>query len=219
VPEEGLIKPRCAWVGDNPLYLAYHDEEWGVPIHDDRLLFEFLVLEGAQAGLSWLTILRKREGYRRVFAGFDPKRVAAFGAADVERLLTDPGIVRNRLKVESAIANARAFLRVQEEFGSFDAYVWGFVGCGTIHNEWGTMAEIPAKTVEAEHLSADLKRRGFRFVGPTIMYAHMQATGMVNDHTVDCFRWAELKGGSAPRGATPRDAASASTRTSEGGLP
>jgi DNA-3-methyladenine glycosylase I len=192
VPEGGLIKQRCAWVGDNPLYLAYHDAEWGVPVHDDRLLFEFLVLEGAQAGLSWLTILRKREGYRRAFAGFDVARVAAFDAADVQRLLTDPGIVRNRLKVESTITNARAFLRVQEEFGSFDNYVWGFVGGETIHNEWRTMTEIPAKTAEAEHLSADLKRRGFRFVGPTIMYAHMQATGMVNDHTVDCFRWPEL---------------------------
>jgi len=187
------VVTRCAWVGEDPLYVAYHDEEWGVPVHDDRLLFEFLVLEGAQAGLSWLTILRKREGYRRAFADFDPARVAAFGPGDVERLLSDPGIVRNRLKVESAVANARAFLMVQEEFGSFDSYVWRFVGGETIHNEWRKLAEIPAKTVEAERLSADLKRRGFRFVGPTIMYAHLQATGMVNDHTVDCFRWAELK--------------------------
>ena len=186
---------RCAWVGGDPLYVAYHDEEWGVPVHDDRLLFEFLVLEGAQAGLSWLTILRKREGYRRAFAGFDPARVAAFGAPDVQRLLADPGIVRNRLKVESAIGNARAFLRVQEEFASFDAYVWGFSGGETIQNRWRTPEEIPAKTEEAGRLSADLKRRGFRFVGPTIMYAHMQATGMVNDHTIDCFRWAELTGG------------------------
>jgi DNA-3-methyladenine glycosylase I len=218
------VVTRCAWVGDNPLYLVYHDEEWGVPIHDDRLLFEFLVLEGAQAGLSWLTILKKREGYRMAFAGFDVARVAAFGPQDVERLLADPSIVRNRLKVESAITNARAFLRVQEEFGSFDNYVWGFVGGETIHNEWGTMAEIPAKTAEAEQLSADLKRRGFRFVGSTICYAHMQATGMVNDHTVDCFRWAELKGGGAPPGAAPRGAgplgaAAAGPRTSEGGLP
>ena len=180
-------------MGRDPLYLAYHDEEWGVPVHDDRLLFEFLVLEGAQAGLSWLTILRKREGYRQAFAGFDPATVAAFGPADVERLLADPGIVRNRLKIESAIDNARAFLRVQEEFGSFDAYVWGFVGGETIQNEWRTMAEIPAKTPEAERMSADLKKRGFRFVGPTICYAHMQATGMVNDHTVDCFRYPELQ--------------------------
>jgi DNA-3-methyladenine glycosylase I len=184
---------RCAWVGEDPLYQAYHDEEWGVPVHDDRLLFEFLVLEGAQAGLSWLTILRKREGYRRAFAGVDPPTVAAFGDADVERLLADPGIVRNRLKIGAAIGNARAFLRVQQDFGSFDAYVWGFVAGETIQNEWRTMAEIPAKTPEAEHMSADLKRRGFRFVGPTICYAHMQATGMVNDHTVDCFRYRELK--------------------------
>jgi len=186
---------RCAWVGCDPLYIAYHDREWGVPVHDDRRLFEFLVLEGAQAGLSWLTILRKREGYREAFAGFDPERLAAFGPADIERLLKDPGIVRNRLKVESAIANARAFLRVQEERGSFAAYVWGFVDGETIHNAWRTVGEIPTKTAEAERLSRDLKARGFRFVGPTICYAHMQATGMVNDHTVDCFRWAELKGG------------------------
>jgi DNA-3-methyladenine glycosylase I len=179
----------------DPLYVAYHDEEWGVPVHEDRLLFEFLVLEGAQAGLSWLTILRKREAYGKAFAGFDPAEVAAFGAADVDRLLGDVGIVRNRLKVESAVTNARAFRAVQEEFGSFDAYVWRFVDGETIHNEWRGLGEIPAKTVEAERLSSDLIRRGFRFVGPTIMYAHMQATGMVNDHTVDCFRWAELKGG------------------------
>lgn len=178
-----------------PLYVAYHDEEWGVPVHDDRLLFEFLVLEGAQAGLSWLTILRKRDGYRKAFAGFEPAEVAAFDAADVDRLLGDPGIVRNRSKVESAIGNARAFVAVQEEFGSFEAYVWRFANGETIQNEWRSVGDIPAKTVEAERLSADLKRRGFRFVGPTIMYAHMQATGMVNDHTVDCFRWAELGGG------------------------
>jgi DNA-3-methyladenine glycosylase I len=186
---------RCEWVGDEPLYVAYHDQEWGVPVHDDRLLFEFLVLEGAQAGLSWLTILRKREGYRRAFAGFDPPAVAAFGPADIERLLADPGIVRNRLKIGSAITNAQAFLRVQDEYGSFASYVWGFVGGNTIHNEWRKMAEIPAKTPEAEIMSADLKKRGFRFVGPTICYAHMQATGMVNDHTVDCFRYEELRYG------------------------
>ncbi len=185
---------RCAWVGSEPLFVSYHDEEWGVPVHDDRLLFEFLVLEGAQAGLSWLTILRKRGGYRRAFAGFDPVAVAAFGPADVERLLADSGIVRNRLKIGAAIDNARAFLKVQEEFGSFDAYVWGLVGGETLHNEWRTMAQIPAKTPDAERMSADLKKRGFRFVGPTICYAHMQATGMVNDHTVDCFRWAQLRG-------------------------
>jgi DNA-3-methyladenine glycosylase I len=186
---------RCTWVGQEPLYQTYHDEEWGVPVHDDRLLFEFLVLEGAQAGLSWLTILRKREGYREAFAGFHPEVVASFGPADVERLVADPGIVRNRLKIQSAIDNARAFLRVQEEFGSFDAYVWGFVDGDTIQNEWRTMSDIPAKTSEAERISADLKKRGFRFVGPTICYAHMQATGMVNDHTVDCFRYPELRPG------------------------
>jgi DNA-3-methyladenine glycosylase I len=189
------VLARCAWAASDPLYVSYHDEEWGVPVRDDRLLFEFLVLEGAQAGLSWLTVLRKREGYRTAFAGFNPADVARFDQADVDRLLTDSGIVRNRLKVESAITNARAFLQVQEEFGSFADYVWRFVDGETIHNEWRTMAEIPAKTAEAEALSRDLKKRGFRFVGPTICYAHMQATGMVNDHTVDCFRWAELKGG------------------------
>lgn len=189
-------KPRrCQWVGEDPLYIAYHDEEWGVPVYDDRLMFEFLILEAAQAGLSWLTILRKREGYRRAFAGFDVAQVAAFNDADIDRLLLDPGIVRNRLKVESAVTNARAFLRVQDEFGSFTSYVWGFVGGETIHNKWRDVAKIPAKTAEAERMSADLKRWGFRFVGPTICYAHMQATGMVNDHTVDCFRWAELRGG------------------------
>jgi DNA-3-methyladenine glycosylase I len=180
-------------VGDDRLYVDYHDREWGVPVHDDRLLFEFLVLEGAQAGLSWLTILRKRDNYRRAFAGLEPAAVAAFGPADVERLLQDPGIVRNRRKVESTVTNAQAFLQVQEEFGSFDAYIWGFVGGQPIHNNWTELAQIPASTPESEKLSADLRRRGFRFVGPTICYAHMQATGMVNDHTVDCFRWQELK--------------------------
>jgi DNA-3-methyladenine glycosylase I len=184
---------RCAWAESDPLFVPYHDEEWGVPVHDDRLLYEFLVLEGAQAGLSWLTILKKREAYRRAFAGFDPIKVAAFDSDDVERLLADAGIVRNRLKVESAITNARALLEVQKEFGSFAAYQWAFVQGRTIHNEWRTLSEVPAKTEEAERMSKDMKRRGFRFVGPTILYAHMQATGMVNDHTVDCFRWAELK--------------------------
>jgi DNA-3-methyladenine glycosylase I len=188
------VRPaRCAWVGDDPLYVAYHDEEGGGPVHDDRLLFEFLVLEGAQAGLSWRTILRKRPAYREAFAGFDPARVAAFGPGDVDRLLHDPGIVRNRLKIEAAIANARAFLAVQEELGSFDAYIWRFTDGATIQNQWRSVEEIPASSVEAERLSKDLKQRGFRFVGPTIMYAHMQATGMVNDHTIDCFRWRELK--------------------------
>jgi DNA-3-methyladenine glycosylase I len=183
---------RCAWSVTDPLYIAYHDEEWGVPVHDDRLLFEFLVLEGAQAGLSWHIILKKREGYRQAFLGFDPAKVAAFGPADVDRLLADPGIIRNRLKVESAVTNARALLEVQEEFGSFAAYQWGFVDGRAILNEWRSVNEIPAKTPQAERMSKDMKKRGFRFVGPTILYAHMQAIGMVNDHTVDCFRWAEL---------------------------
>jgi DNA-3-methyladenine glycosylase I len=182
-------------VGDEPLCKAYHDEEWGVPVHDDRLLFEFLVLEGAQAGLRWLSILRKREGYRRAFAGFEPAAVAEYGPKDVERLLDDSGIVRNRLKIESAITNAQKFLRVQREFGSFNAYIWRFTGGGTIQNQWELMADVPAKTPEAERMSADLKKRGFRFVGPTICYAHMQATGMVNDHTTDCFRYPQLRQG------------------------
>lgn len=192
---------RCAWVGDDPLYVRYHDREWGVPVHDDQRLFEFLLLEGAQAGLSWLTILRRREGYRKAFSGFDPAKVADYGSEDVERLLADPGIIRNRLKVEAAISNARAFLRVQEDHGSFAAYVWRFVDGETIHNRWRTVAEVPAETDEARRLSRDLKARGFRFVGPVICYAHMQATGMVNDHTIDCFRWQELKdGGRRERG-------------------
>ncbi len=186
---------RCSWAGDDPLYHEYHDREWGVPQRDDRHLFEMLTLEGAQAGLSWITILRKREGYRRAFAGFDPERVAAFGPADVERLLADPGIVRNRLKVESTLGNARAFLEVVEEEGAFAPFLWRFVGGRPRQNAWRSLAEVPAKTPEAEAMSKELKRRGFRFVGPTICYALMQAVGMVNDHTTDCFRWAELGGG------------------------
>jgi len=183
---------RCPWAGTDPLYIAYHDEEWGVPVHDDRRHFEFLVLEGAQAGLSWLTILRKREGYRRAFAGFDPATVARFGDADVARLLADEGIVRNRQKVASAIGNAGAFLRVQEEFGSFDAYVWRFVGGEPKRNSWRTLQELPAATPESEALSKDLKQRGFRFVGPTIVYSHMQACGLVNDHLASCFRYDQV---------------------------
>ncbi|MCL4682581.1 MAG: DNA-3-methyladenine glycosylase I [Rhodocyclaceae bacterium] len=183
---------RCPWCGEDPLYVAYHDAEWGVPVHDDRRLFEFLILEGAQAGLSWITILRKREAYRRAFAGFDAEKVARYGAREAKRLLADPGIVRNRLKIEAAIANARRFLEVQETFGSFDAYVWRFVDGRPIVNRWKSLAQVPAATRESEALSRDLKARGFRFVGPTICYAHMQATGMVNDHLVGCFRHAEL---------------------------
>lgn len=177
---------RCPWCGDDPLYVEYHDKEWGVPCHDDRKLFEFLILEGAQAGLSWLTILRKRENYRRAFASFDPAIVARYGNADVARLLDDVGIVRNRLKIASTIDNARAFLKVQAEFGSFDAYSWAFVGGKPIVNQWHSLAEIPAETDISRALSRDLKKRGFRFVGPTIMYAHMQAVGMVNDHLISC---------------------------------
>jgi len=179
---------RCAWAGTDPLYHAYHDREWGVPLHDDAQLFEFLVLEGAQAGLSWLTILKKREHYRRAFAEFDPHKVARFDRRRVDKLLLDPGIVRNRLKIESTVANARAFLEVQKECGSFDAYIWSFVDGRPLQNRWRRMADLPAKTPLSEEISKDLKRRGFRFVGPTIIYAHMQATGMVNDHVVGCFR-------------------------------
>jgi DNA-3-methyladenine glycosylase I len=182
-------KTRCGWAGTDPLYVAYHDEEWGVPEHDDRRLFEFLVLEGAQAGLSWLTILRKRESFRDAFAGFDPRRVARFDRRTIAALLRNPGIVRNRLKVEAAVRNARAFLDVQDEFGSFDAYIWRFVGGTPQRHAWRTLGEIPARTPEAEAMSRDLKRRGFGFVGPTICYALMQATGMVNDHLVTCFRY------------------------------
>jgi DNA-3-methyladenine glycosylase I len=173
---------------------AYHDREWGVPIHDDRRLFEFLILEGAQAGLSWSTILNKRENYRRAFDNFDPRKMVRYNAAAVRRLLKDPGIVRNRLKVRAAIDNARALLQVQKEFGSFDAYVWGFVGGSPIQNRRRTMKQVPASTRESEAMSRDLKRRGFRFVGATICYAFMQAVGMVNDHTVDCFRHPLLAG-------------------------
>jgi DNA-3-methyladenine glycosylase I len=186
---------RCAWVGSDPLYRAYHDEEWGVPVHDDKLLFEFLILEGAQAGLSWITILRKRATYRLAFAGFDPELVARFDEAKVAELLVNPGIVRNRLKVASTITNARAFLKIQEEFGTFAAYQWRFVDGKPIINAWRTIAEVPASTPVSDAMSRDLKKRGFRFVGSTICYAHMQAVGMVNDHTVDCFRWRELGGG------------------------
>ena len=186
-------RTRCPWAGSDPLYLAYHDEEWGVPLHDERRLFEMLVLEGAQAGLSWLTILRRREGYRRAFDGFDPGAVARYGRRDVQRLLADSGIIRNRLKIDSAVNNARAFLAVQEEFGSFDAYVWRFVDGKPTQNAWTNLDEAPAQTPVSHALSKDLRGRGFTFVGPTICYAHMQATGMVNDHLVGCFRHREVR--------------------------
>ena len=189
------VPRRCAWAQmtvNDTLYLAYHDEEWGVPSHDDRYLFEMLILEGAQAGLSWSTILNKRDGYRRAFAGFDPERVARFSPSKVERLLQDPGIVRNRAKVESTITNARATLAVRKEPGSLDSYLWSFVGGSPIRNRWRNLKEIPARTAESSAMSKDLKRRGFRFVGPTICYAFMQAAGLVNDHEVGCFRRREV---------------------------
>jgi DNA-3-methyladenine glycosylase I len=180
---------RCPWAGNDPLYVSYHDDEWGVPLHDDARLFEMLVLEGAQAGLSWITILKKRARYRQVFGGFDPRRVARFTPARVEKLLQDPGIVRNRAKVEGAVQNARSFLEVVKEHGSFDRYVWSFVGGRPIRNRWATSRRVPAETEESRALSRDLKRRGFTFVGPTICYAFMQAVGMVNDHVATCYRY------------------------------
>ncbi|MCE9518403.1 MAG: DNA-3-methyladenine glycosylase I [Verrucomicrobia bacterium] len=181
----------CGWAQSHELNRVYHDEEWGVPVHDDRMLFEFLILEGAQAGLSWLTILKKRENYRRAFDEFDAAKVACYGDKKIAALLTDEGIVRNRLKVSAAVTNAKAFLKVQEEFGSFDRYIWRFVDGKPIINRWKSMKELPAKTKESDALSKDLLQRGFKFVGSTICYAHMQATGMVNDHTTDCWRWRE----------------------------
>jgi DNA-3-methyladenine glycosylase I len=183
---------RCEWCEGDPIYIRYHDKEWGVPVHKDRKLFEFLVLEGAQAGLSWLTILKRREGYRKAFADFDAERVARFTQKRIERLLADPGIIRNRLKVTAAVSNARAFLEVQEEFGSFDAYSWQFVDGRRIVNRWKRLSELPATSKESDAFSRDFKRRGFKFVGSTIMYAHMQAVGMVNDHLVSCFRYREV---------------------------
>jgi DNA-3-methyladenine glycosylase I len=185
---DAAMRPRCAWCGSDPLYVAYHDEEWGVPSHDERHLFEMLLLEGAQAGLSWSTILKKRDSYREAFAGFDPTRVARLGARDVERLMRNEGIVRNRLKLQGAVKNAQAFLAVQEAFGSFDRYAWGFVGGKPIRNRWRDMAQVPARTAESDAMSKDMQRRGFTFVGSTILYAFMQAVGMVNDHVVTCFR-------------------------------
>lgn len=186
---------RCAWVGEDPVAIDYHDCEWGVPVHDDHKLFEFLILEGMQAGLSWMTILRKRENFRLAYDDFDPVKIAQYDQAKFDQLLANPGIIRNRLKIESAAKNARAFLAVQAEFGSFDAYIWGFMGGAQIVNSWKSMAELPAQTDEAVAMSKDLLKRGFKFVGPTICYAHMQATGMVNDHTIDCFRYLECQQG------------------------
>lgn len=179
---------RCRWAGNDPLYLKYHDEEWGMPVHDDRKLFEMLILEGAQAGLSWITILRKRENYLKAFDNFDAKKVAKYDSKKVARLLQNEGIIRNRLKINAAIVNAKLFLEVQKEFGSFDKYIWQFVGGKPIKNKWKTIKEVPPKTEESDAMSKDLKKRGFKFIGSTICYAFMQAVGMVNDHTVDCFR-------------------------------
>lgn len=179
---------RCAWCGDDPLYIAYHDDEWGIPVRDDQTLFEFLILEGAQAGLSWITILRKRESYRQLFDNFDAQRIARYSDKKLEKLLLNPGIIRNRLKVYGARKNARAFLEVQQAFGSFSEYIWGFVDNRPIQNHWKSVQEVPATSPISDTLSKDMKMRGFTFVGSTILYAHMQATGMINDHTTDCFR-------------------------------
>ena len=183
-----LSPRRCAWAGSNPLFHRYHDEEWGVPAHDDRHLFEMLILEGAQAGLSWATILKKREGYRNAYDNFDAGKIARYGARKVAALLTDEGIVRNRLKISASTDNARAFLRIQKEFGSFDAYIWGFVGGKPRQNAWESLKQLPARTEVSDAMSKDLRKRCFRFVGSTICYAYMQAVGLVNDHTTDCFR-------------------------------
>lgn len=187
------MKNRCEWCGTEPLYIDYHDQEWGVPVHDDKLLFEFLILEGAQAGLSWITILKKRENYSKAFHSFNYETIAKYTQHDIERLMNDPGIVRNRLKIESAIKNARGVLQIQEEFGSFDTYLWRYVKGTPIQNKWRSTAEVPTQTDISEIMSKDLKKRGFNFVGPTICYAFMQAVGMVNDHTTDCFRHDELR--------------------------
>lgn len=187
------MKKRCQWAeGQSDDYIRYHDEEWGVPVHDDRKHFEFLILEGAQAGLSWSTVLKKREGYRKLFADFDPEKVALFTDEYLEEIVKNPSIIRNRLKVMGAVVNARLFLDIQREFGSFDQYIWGFVGNTPIINQWRDLKELPATSRESDALSKDLKKRGFKFAGSTIMYAHMQACGLVNDHTVDCFRYQEV---------------------------
>jgi DNA-3-methyladenine glycosylase I len=191
--KESINKTRCPWSTTDPLYIGYHDMEWGVPVHDDQKLFEMLVLDGAQAGLSWITILRKRENYRKAFHSFDPEKVARYGKNDIKRLLKNEGIVRNRLKIESAVENAKAFLEVQTEFGTFDFYIWQFVGGRTKMNSWKSLKQIPPSTKESDAMSKDLKTRGFSFVGSTICYAFMQAAGLVNDHVTSCFRYGELQ--------------------------
>ncbi|MBW8050434.1 MAG: DNA-3-methyladenine glycosylase I [Cytophagales bacterium] len=192
-----MEKKRCSWPGKKekePLMIKYHDEEWGVPVHDDKLHFEYLILDGFQAGLSWRTILNKRENFKKAFHGFNPEKIAKFTEKDVERLMEDEGIIRNRLKIKGAVKNAMAFLKLQKEFGSFDKYIWQFTKNKTIHSKFKELKELPARTEESDNMSKDLKKRGFTFVGPTICYAYMQAAGMVNDHVVDCFRYEELKG-------------------------
>ena len=187
------MKRRCKWAGSDPLYLDYHDKEWGVPVHDDRRLFEMLILEGAQAGLSWITILKKREAYRQAFDNFDPHKVSNYSEARLRQLLKNAGIIRNRLKIQAAVQNAKAFLRVADEFGSFDRYIWQFVGHRSIQNHWKRQQDIPARTAESDVMTKDLKKRGFKFVGSTICYAFMQAVGMVNDHVIDCFRHSQIR--------------------------
>ena len=187
------MKIRCEWCGSDPLYVAYHDDEWGVPVHDDQRLFEMLILGGAQAGLSWLTILKKREGYRKAFHAFDHEKIAGYSQRDIKRLLANSGIVRNRLKIESVIRNARGVVDIREEFGTLDSFLWQYVDGMPRQNAWSSMAELPARTEQSDVMSKDLKRRGFNFVGPTICYAFMQAAGMVNDHLVDCFRYNKLR--------------------------
>ncbi|MCH7697200.1 MAG: DNA-3-methyladenine glycosylase I [Proteobacteria bacterium] len=187
------MNKRCTWPGEDPLYIRYHDREWGVPVHSDRKLFEFLVLEGAQAGLSWITVLKKRAAYRTAFDNFDFNKVACYNETKIKQLLNNPGIIRNKLKIRSAISNASAFIDVRKEFGTFNKYIWQFVDGKPVQNKFSSMQQIPAKTALAEQISKDLKKRGFNFVGPTIVYAHMQATGMVNDHVVSCFRYKDIK--------------------------
>ena len=186
------MRTRCPWAGKDPLYIAYHDTEWGVPLHDDQRLFEFLILEGVQAGLSWLTVLKKRAHYRAAFDGFDPMKVAGYGPARVQELLSDAGLIRNRLKITAAVNNARAFLEVQAVFGSFDTFIWDFVEGRPVRNAWQRMEAVPAQTATSRRMSREMKSRGFKFVGPVICYAYMQAVGMVNDHLVDCFRHSEI---------------------------
>lgn len=186
------MRTRCPWAGNDPLYIAYHDTEWGVPLHDERRLFEFLILEGAQAGLSWITVLKKRENYRVALEGFEPEKIARYNDASIRKLLANEGLIRNRLKITAAVDNARAFLNVQQAFGSFDAYIWQFVDGAPVHNQWKRMSQVPAQTATSKLMSKELKKRGFKFVGPVICYAFMQAVGMVNDHLVDCYRYSEV---------------------------